>query len=164
VGTNDLSSRFGEALAVYRPSRGQTFAGVFVSGGAASVCFAIAAFATGLDATNRVCGAILGGVVAWLGVWLYWQGRWRLAVFADGVVQVRPGRVDEIRWTDVTEIVRTKQNGFGERTVRVTLITPGGHIPISPVNFRSRAEMFERLVIAAQEREIPVRVEWEEVD
>jgi hypothetical protein len=160
---DDLVSRYGEPEAVYRPSRGQTFAGVLVCSGAAVVCFAAAAFGCGFDVTNRVCGALLGAGCAGLGYWLHRQRKWRLVIFTGGLVQVRAGGVDELAWADVTEVIRTRLKQYGEPTVRVTVVGPGTRMVVSPVNLRSRKQMFETLLAAAERRGMPVRVEWEEV-
>lgn len=163
MGSDGLLSRFGEPEGVYRPSRGQTFAGVLVClGGAAG--FALAAAGGGLDATNRVCAALLGAAALGLGGWLYRQRRWRLVLFSGGLVQVRPGGVDEGPWPEVREVVEPRVKGRGDRAVRVTVMTAAGRVVVDPVNYRSRDRLFVTLLAAAGRHGIPTRVEWEEVD
>jgi hypothetical protein len=157
-------SKFGELEEVFQPSPGQTFAGVFVSVGLSAAGFAAAAFGCGLNATNRVGGAVLGVALLGLAYWLYRQRRWRVTLFSSGLVQVRHGGVDELLWPEVREFVDTRLKGFGDRTVRVTIVTASGPVVVNPVNFRSRSRLFAALVAAAERHGIPVRVEWEETD
>ncbi len=164
MGASELVSRFGEVEGVYRPSPGQTIAGTLVSVGGAAVCFAAAAFGCGLDATIRVCGALLGLGCLGLAYWLFRQRRWRLVMFSGGLVQVRPDGVDELPWSEARELVQTRLKGAGERTVRVTVVGAGRRLVVNPVNFRSQAKLFEALVAAAERRGVPVRVEWEDAD
>lgn len=164
MSSGELFSRFGEVEKVYRPSAGQTVVGVFLATLAAVGAFAVAAFGCGFDVTNRVCAVVLGVMASAFAVWLYRQRRWRLVIFADGLVQVRAGGVDELLWSDVREVVQTRTKGFGESVVRVTVVGSAARVVVSPVNYHSRAKLFETLIAAAERRGIPVRVEWEEPD
>jgi hypothetical protein len=164
VGRDGFFAHLGEPEAVYRPSPGQTTAGLIVAGGAAVACLAVVAFGFGLDATNRACAVLVAAGAVGLAVWLYRQRRWRLVIFAGGVVQVRPGGVDELSWADVREVVRTRLTGFGDRTDRVTVAGDATRVVVNPVNYHDRAKLFDALVAAAERRGIPVRDEWEETN
>ena len=160
---DDLLTRFGELERVYRPSPGQTFAGVFVCLIASAVCILIALLSD-LDTTNRVCAAILSLGALGGAYWLFRQRRWRIAIFSEGLVQVRPVGVDQVRWSQVREIVQTRLAGHGDRIVRITLVARHGNIVVNPVNYRSRSRLFAALVAAAEKHQIPVRIELEQVD
>ena len=156
--------RFGEVEAVYRPSNGQTFAGVLICGLFATGAFAVAAFGVGFDATNRACAVLVGAMCVGLGAWLFRLRKWRLVLFAGGVVQVRASGIDELGWAEVREVLHTCQRGFGDPTVSVTLVRKGGGpaVVVNPFNLRARKKMFRTLLAAAEHRSVPVRVVWQE--
>jgi hypothetical protein len=156
--------RFGEVEAVYRPSNGQTFAGTLMCAAFAAGGFAAAVVGCGLDVTNRVCGALFGLIFLALGAWLFRLRKWRLVLFAGGVVQVRAGGVDELGWAEVREVEHTCQKGFGDPTVSVTFVRKGGgpRVVVNPVNLRARKKMFRTLLAAAGRHNVPVRVVWQE--
>ena len=162
--SENLVSRLGESDAVYGPSSGQTFAGTLVGGGTAAVCFAIAIFGGTLDVTNRVCSALLGVGALGLAAWVYRQRKWRFVIFAHGLLQVRPGGIDEVLWSQVREVVHSRLRTVGEPTRQVTVVTDDCRMVVAPVNSRSRLRLFEQLLAAAERRGIPIRVEWQEID
>ena len=164
MGADELTSRFGEPEAVYRPSPGQTAAGVIVGAGATAALFVAGGFGSGLNATNRVGAVLLGLATAGLTFWLYRQRQWRLVIFRGGLVQVRPGGVDELLWAEVREVVRTRLKEFGERTTGVTFVGAHSRMVVSPVNYQAQAKLFETLLAAAERRGVPIRVDWQEVD
>ena len=135
-----------------------------VGAGATIVLVALGVFATGLSATNRAGAVLLGLVAAWLTWWIFRRRKWRLAIFPDGVVQVRPGGVDELRWAEVREAIRTRMKGLGDRTTAVTLVGASCRMVVCPINYRAQAKLFDRLLAAAERRGVPVRVEWVEVE
>jgi hypothetical protein len=164
MNSNELTARFGDPVATYGPSPGQTFAGVLVTGGAATLMFAIAVFGFGFDGTNRICGGLLGLGAVVLGYWIYRQRRWRLAIFSEGIVQVRSGGVDEVLWSEVKEVIHTRFRGMQDPTLRLEIVGAEKRTVVSPINIRSRARLFAKLLEVVGQRGIPVRVEWEESD
>ena len=114
--------------------------------------------------TNRVCSALLGVGALGLAAWVYRQRKWRFVIFAHGLLQVRPGGIDEVLWSQVREVVHSRLRTVGEPTRQVTVVTDDCRMVVAPVNSRSRLRLFEQLLAAAERRGIPIRVEWQEID
>jgi hypothetical protein len=163
--TDDPFVRLGKPDAVFGPSPGQTFAGVLVGVGLATVGFAVAATGDGFGTGNRLAFAAFGAAGVGLAVWVWRLRRWRLAVCPGGLVQLRAGGVEELRWADMTEVIDTRMHALGgEQTVRVTAVGRAAKLVVNPVNSRARRRLFRVVLEAAARNGVPVRVEWEESD
>jgi hypothetical protein len=161
----DPFARLGKPDAVFGPSPGQTFAGVLLGVGLATGGFAVAVAGSGLDGGNRVAAAVFGAAGVGLAVWVWRLRRWRLAVCPGGLLQLRAGGVEELRWADMTEVIDTRMHALGgEQTVRVTAVGRAVKVVVNPINTRARRRLFRLVLEAAARNGVPVRVEWEESD
>ena len=161
----DPFARLGKPDNVFGPSGGQTFAGVLLGVGLSAAGFAVAVAGDGLDWGNRIAGAVFGGVGIGLAAWVWRRRRWRLAVCPGGLVQLRAGGVEELRWADITEVIDTRMHALGgEQTIRVTAVGRSTWIVVNPINTRARRRIFRVVLEAAGRHGVPVRVEWEESD
>lgn len=89
---------------MFGPSAGQTFAGVLLGVGLAVAGFLVAVLGDGFNGGNRVAAAVFGGVGIGLAIWVWRLRRWRLAVCPGGLVQLRAGGVEELRWADMVAV------------------------------------------------------------
>jgi hypothetical protein len=161
----DPFAHLGKPDAVFGPSSGQTFAGVLLGVGLAAVGFAVAVLGDGFGDGNRIAAAVFGVAGVGLTIWVWRLRRWRLAICPGGLVQLRAGSVEELRWADMVEVIETRMHVLGgEQTIRVTAVGSSTRIVVNPINTRARRRIFRLVLEAAGRHGVPVRVELEESD
>lgn len=149
---------FGPPEFEFRPTFGQTAAGLLIHGGCATGIFACALFAPRLDAFARVIVGSCGVTSLAMAYWVYVLRRWRLWVCPDGVIQRRAWAVDAIAWSEVREAV--VERGFLTRHPdNVTLVRhgAGNAVTVRPINCGRWREAVAAVLRAANDRRIPVR-------
>lgn len=151
---------FGVPEAEFRPTYGQTAAGLLVYGSITAACFACAFAPSEFTAIQRFAMGSVGVTVAGLTCWVYELRKWRLWICPGGVVQRRAWAVDEIAWPEVREVVVARRP-LSRHPDHVVLrrAGSGGNVVIRPINCSKRKQLFGMLLKAVADRQITVRRE-----
>lgn len=149
---------FGEPEAEFRPTFGQTAAGLLIYGSITAASFAYALLAPDADPLGRLAMGSVGVTNIAFTVWVYRMRKWRLWVCPGGVIQRRAWAVDEIAWSEVHE-VNVARHSLSRHPDHVTLVRagPGGDVTIRPINCGAWKQVFAVLLQAAEDRQIAVR-------
>ncbi len=166
----DLVAKFGMPEAVFKPSTGQTMAGVIAASGLGIAALVLAITGVGLptesgSGTVGNCLRAVGvGAVMLLLAFVIWAVRkWRFMICPLGLIQVHTTRTESLAWAEVTEVVETRRKKFGiESTLWVTVFASASPMTVNPINLRARDKLFQALLSAAKQHGIAVRVEWKD--
>lgn len=146
---------FGEPEAEFRPTFGQTAAGLLIYCSITAGCFACALLDT--DPLKRFAMGSVGVTTSVLTAWIYELRKWRLWVCPGGVVQRRAWVVDEIAWAEVREVV-VERYLLSRHPDRITLVRDaGGGVVIRPINCGEWKRLFDVLLKAVEDRQIAIR-------
>jgi hypothetical protein len=147
---------FGEPVAEFRPTFGQTAAGVFILGSCTAALFACVIYET--DALKRIAMGSCGVTSLCMTYWIYGLRKWRLWVCPGGVVQRRSWETDEIAWSDIREAV-VERHFLTRNPDNVMLVRagPGRNVTIKPINCGKWKQAVAAVLQGVNDRQIPVR-------
>lgn len=147
---------FGEPEAEFRPTFGQTAAGLLIYSSITAGCFACALLDT--DPLKRFAMGSVGVTTSVLTAWIYELRKWRLWICPGGLIQRRAWAVDEIGWSEIRE-VEVARHPLSRHPDHVTLVRAGpeGNVTIRPINCGKWRQLFEVLLKAVEDRQIAVR-------
>lgn len=149
---------FGEPEAEFRPTFGQTAAGLLIHGSCAAALFACAALDTEGDAFKRLVIGSVGVTSSAMAYWVYALRKWRLWVCPGGVVQRTAWGSEAIAWTEVREAV-VERHVLARNPDNVMLVRsgPGGNVTVQPINCGRWKEAVATVIEAVHDRGITVR-------
>jgi hypothetical protein len=161
----DLLSEFGAPEAVFSPSSGQTAIGLLLGLGSSLVgLIGLIGSLIALDWPILLSGLLGGGV--WiagslgLAFWIWRWDKWRLLVCPNGVIQMWAWGVEQIRWSEITEVVELRNDSPNGRLMELKLVGATATICINNrVNFDSTLQMLQVVLEAARKRSLPIRVQ-----
>jgi hypothetical protein len=157
--SNDIPRpEFGVPEVEFRPTFGQTAAGLLIHGSCAAGIFACAFFDPRFDAAERFVVGSCGITSLAFAYWVYALRKWRLWVCPGGVVQRRAWGVDEIAWSQVREAV-VERHYFTRNPDNVMLVRDGvgGNVKIQPTNCAHWKQAVAAVLQAVNDRQITVR-------
>jgi hypothetical protein len=153
---------FGAPKAVFRPDRGQTLAGMMIGACIVFVGFMAALLPGGLQLNGRILAVGVGLAGVGFTFWMYRHGRWRLAICAGGLVQVRTWGVDQIAWSEIREVFQVQMRG-STAPHKLTIVGSEGKMEVQPINCRQKKELFDLLLEEAKTRQLVISIHWIEI-